>query len=331
MRVQEKQPNRDVNSEESQTSPERQVLEQAINAVVSIDEKNIVTFFNAAAEELWGYSAEEVVGKNVAMLVPLELQAGHDDLVNANRTTGVDKIVGTSREVPVHRKDGTVRQGRLSLSKVPLNGKITYTAFVIDVTEEVRSREEVLQTFEQAVDAVVAIDADNIVTRFNPAAEELWGYSAEEVIGQNVRMLVPQAIQANHDDFVNANRSTGIDKIVGTSREVEVHRKNGEMRWGKLSLSKIEVGGSISYTAFVQDVTEEVGRREEILQTFEQAVDAVVAIDADNIVTRFNPAAEELWGYSGRGSDRPERSHAGATGDSGQSRRFCERQPQYRY
>ena len=170
-----------------------QILEQTIDAVVSIDGSNCVTFFNAAAERLWGYERDEVIGQNVKMLVPKAIQAQHDGMVNANRETGQDKIVGTSREVEIHRKDGDMLWASLSLSKVEIAGEITYTAFLKDVTQERRTRETINQTLEQAIDAVVTIDENNHVTFFNGAAERLWGYSRDEVIGCNVKMLVPEA------------------------------------------------------------------------------------------------------------------------------------------
>ncbi|WP_119166491.1 PAS domain S-box protein [Algihabitans albus] len=275
-----------------------QTLEQALDAIVSIDAKNRVTFFNKAAEQLWGYSRTEVVGKNVKMLVPDEIRDGHDEMVNANRRTGQDKIVGTSRDIQIQRKDGQRTWANLSLSKIGTGGAISYTAFVKDITKERESRERIEQTLEQALDAVVSIDHDNIVTFFNRAAEELWGYARDEVVGQNVKMLVPDELRANHDSLVNHNRETGQDKIVGTSRDVEIQRKDSTRIWANLSLSKVNVGGLISYTAFVKDITEERRAREMINQTLEQALDAVVTIDEHNTVTFFNLAAERLWGYA---------------------------------
>lgn len=254
------------------------VLEQALDAVVTIDGNNNITFFNDSAERLWGYTREEVIGQNVKMLVPQEIQANHDNYVNANRDTGHDKIVGTSRDVEIHRKDGTVIWGNLSLSKVEVNDDITYTAFVKDITEDKRNREIINQTLEQAIDAVITIDEHNNVTFFNRAAEKLWGYTREEVIGQNVKMLVPHEIQGNHDNYVNANRTTGKDKIVGTSREVPVYRKDGSMLYGNLSLSKVDLGNKILYTAFVKDVTEEVKQREKV------KILSLVADETDNSV-----------------------------------------------
>ena len=114
-----------------------------------------------------------------------------------------------------------------------------------------RLYEEVLR---QAIDAVGSIDEHNKVTLFNDAAEAFWGYQRSEVIGQNVKMLVPAGIRSEHDSYVNANRATGQDKIVGTSREVEVERKDGSKVWGSLSLSKVKLGNRLLYTAFVKDI-----------------------------------------------------------------------------
>ncbi len=253
---------RDISAQRQASETMQQVLEQALDGVISIDSNNIVTFMNSAAEKLWGISRETVIGNNVKMLVPNEIKASHDSLVNANRSTGINKIVGTSRDIDLTRPDGDTIQANLSLCKVEVGGEIGYTAFVRDITEAKLAQEAIDQTLEQALDSVVSIDDHNIVTMFNKAAEELWGYKRHEVIGQNVKMLVPMELQANHDNLVNANRNTGINKIVGTVREVPVFCKDGSKKWGSLSLSKVEVSGRILYTAFLRDVTEEVEMRD---------------------------------------------------------------------
>lgn len=231
------------------------MLEQAVDAVITIDSENQITFFNAAAEELWGYERSEVIGKNVSLLVPSEIRSQHDSFVNANRTTGVDKIVGTSREVEVQRKDGSRIWGSLSLSKVVVNGEITYTGFMRDQTELRRARSLTEQTLMQAVDAVVSIDSQNSVTLYNDAAEALFGYPRASVVGRNVSMLLPEAMRGTHDSQVDANRRTGQNKIVGTTRDLEITTRDGELRWISLSLSRIELEGEIIYTGFIKDVT----------------------------------------------------------------------------
>ncbi|MEE2000806.1 PAS domain S-box protein [Alkalimonas sp. MEB108] len=278
----------------------RQVLEQCIDAVVSIDANNHVTFFNAAAEKLWGYQASEVLGKNVRMLVPQEHQAEHDNYVGRHRSSGQNRIVGTSREVLLTRKDGMKIWVNLALSQVKQGSKLGYTAFVRDISKEREARELMDQTLAQALDAVVVIDEHNKVTFFNGAAEKLWGYTAAQVIGQNVKMLVPKVIQAAHDGYVDANRTTGKDKIVGTSREVSIERADGKKRWGNLSLSKVNLQGKIVYTAFVKDVTQEVEQRERmrlLSLVADETDNSIIITDASGLIIYVNQGFEKMTGY----------------------------------
>ena len=277
-----------------------QALKQSILAVVTIDENNNITFYNDAAQALWGCTPKEVLGRNIQMLVPSEHKANHDSYVNSHRKTGVNKIVNSSREVELERKDGKRIWVQLALLQVVLNGKKHYTAFVRDVTQERESREIVEQTLEQALDAVVCIDEHNNVTLFNASAEKLWGYQRQEVIGQNVKMLVPQAIQPQHDAYVNANRETGVDKIVGTSREVKIERLDGQTLWGRLSLSKVKLNDRTLYTAFIKDVTEEVEQRElqRMLSLVANETDnAVIISNAEGLIEYVNTGFEKLTGW----------------------------------
>ncbi|WP_334065688.1 PAS domain S-box protein [Alteromonas genovensis] len=285
----------------SRENAAKQALSQSILAVVTIDENNNITFYNDAASQLWGYAPSEVLGKNIKMLVPREHQSNHDSYVNTHRNTNVNKIVGSSREVELETKSGQRIWVQLALSQVLVGGKKHYTAFVRDVTEEREAREIVEQTLEQALDAVVCINERNEVTLFNASAEKFWGYRREEVIGKNVKMLVPQAIQANHDNYVNANRETGQDKIVGTSREVRVERKDGKELWGRLSLSKVRLADRTLYTAFVRDVTEEVEQRElqRMLSLVANETDnAVIISNADGLIEYVNNGFYRLTGWS---------------------------------
>lgn len=286
------------------------VLEQAIDGVVLIDDKNLVTFFNPAAERMWGFSAREVIGKNVKMLVPSEVRPNHDEYVNRHRNGGADRIVGGFREVEVESKDGRRFWASLSLSKVSAQGGgAHYAAFVRDVTEERHYRAAITQTLEQAVNAVVSIDHQNNVTFFNDAAQKLWGYSREDVIGKNVKMLVPDEHSADHDSFVNRHRDTGQNRIVGTSRKVQVKRKDGAIRTTMLSLSCIQLDdGTKNYTAFLDDITDQAGMEdaisvvEQLLTDIERLTGRIETIASMTNLLSLNASIEAARaGQAGRG------------------------------
>ncbi|RXJ71879.1 diguanylate cyclase [Veronia nyctiphanis] len=288
---------KDITSDEEQVQQTGQILAQSINAIVSIDDANCVTYMNEAAEKLWDIKKEDVLGRNVKMLVPREIQQFHDTYVNTNRQTRVDNLVGTSRDLQLVRHNGDKIWVNLSLSRTEMGGKVGYTAFARDISQEKAAQEGMEQILYQAIDAVISIDGDNNVTFFNPAAEALWGYTQDEVMGKNVKMLVPKIHQPNHDNYVNTNRRTGIDKIVGSNREIELIKKDGTEAWVSLALSRVTINNQLHYTAFVRDISDQRAAQEAINQTLSQALDAVVTINQQNIVTFFNPAAEVLWGY----------------------------------
>ena len=280
---------------------QKNILEQCIDAVVSIDENNNITFFNAAAEKLWGYTASEVMGRNVKMLVPRAIQANHDDYVNRNRRTGEDKIVGTSRDIELETKSGKKIWCNLSLSRVKIADKISYTAFVKDISAEKENAERIDQTLEQCIDAVVTIDENNNVIFFNRAAETLWAISREKVLGNNVKMLVPKGIQSQHDSFVNANRNTGNDKIVGTSRDIQLETFDGRVIWANLSLSKVQLADKIVYTAFVKDINAVKLQQEEFATlslVANETDNSVIITGANGKIEYVNPGFSRLTGFA---------------------------------
>ncbi|MEM6533298.1 MAG: PAS domain S-box protein [Myxococcota bacterium] len=260
----------------------RRVLEQSVDAVVSIDSENRVTFYNEAAERLWGYSTEEVLGNNVKMLVPSEHRDRHDEYVNHHRRTGEDHIVGTFREVPLQRKDGSRIWAHLSISEVQIDGEQHYTAFVRDITEARENRSIIDQTLEQAIDAVVTFDENNRVTFFNRSAETLWQRSRTEVLGKNVSVLGPLAPENEHDG------------------EIEIARSDGSIRLVSISLSKVELERRTIHTAFLRDVTDQVATREQtkLLSLVADVTDnAVVITDANGNTEWVNKGFERLTGY----------------------------------
>lgn len=118
------------------------ILEQATDGVIIIDDLNKIVFFNPAAENLWGCPASAVLGSNVDMLVPVEHRKHHSDYITRNRQTGIHRIVNTSREVTFMRSNGDYVAAELSLSTAVLGPKNRryYMAFVKGVTEEVHRR-----------------------------------------------------------------------------------------------------------------------------------------------------------------------------------------------
>ena len=235
-----------------------QALEQALDAVIMIDGQNAVTFFNASAEKLWGYPRHEVLGRNVRMLVPMNIQSRHDGYVNSHRDGGGNKIVGTSREVELERRDGSRCWVSLALSPLQVDGVKGYTAFVRDVSVEVRQREQVrlLSMVADETDSPVIITGvEGLIEYVNTGFERLSGYSATDVIGRK-----PGAVlQGAHTDPAAVARIRS-SLVAGKALYEEIlnYRRDGSPYWTSMVINPVHdsAGQVIKYVGVMSNITD---------------------------------------------------------------------------
>jgi PAS domain S-box-containing protein len=156
-----------------------------------------------------------------------------------------------------------------------------------------------------AVDGIVTIDAQGVVQTFNPAAERLFGYPAAEVIGRNVKMLMPEPYRSEHQDYVRRYLETGEKRIIGIGREVEGRRKNGTTFPMYLSVAEVRSGQRRTFAGIVHDLSERKEAEEELRREKDKAqryLDIagamIVALDRDQSVTLINRRGCEILGSS---------------------------------
>ena len=111
---------------------------------------------------------------------------------------------------------------------------------------------------DTAVDAILVINEVGVVSAFNPAAERLFGYGAAEVVGRNIRMLMPEPYHSGHDGYLERYRTTGERRIIGIGREVEGLRKDGSTFPLELSVAEWRAGDERFFTGVMRDITERV-------------------------------------------------------------------------
>jgi PAS domain S-box-containing protein len=115
------------------------LLEAAVDGIVSIDEQGIVQLVNPAAERLFGYSAHELIGQSISVLMPSPYREGHDQFLARYLATGEKKIIGTVREVLGRKKDGTTFPFDLSVAEARLGSWRVFVGFVRDIAERHRA------------------------------------------------------------------------------------------------------------------------------------------------------------------------------------------------
>lgn len=120
-----------------------------------------------------------------------------------------------------------------------------------------RDREERLHSIlDTAADGIITMSSNGIVLTFNPAAERIFGYTSDEVIGRNINILMPSPYHEEHDSYLKNYMDTGIKKVLGIGREVKGKRKEGIVFPLDLAVSEMNVGGDKTFTGIVRDVTD---------------------------------------------------------------------------
>ena len=120
---------------------------------------------------------------------------------------------------------------------------------------------------ETSPDGIITIDARGAIESFNPASEELFGYSEDEVIGKNIKMLMPEPYQSEHDGYLARYLETGEKRIIGIGREVTAQRKDGTTFPMELAVGELEIGGQTKFTGFIRDLTQRRDAEDKLLKS----------------------------------------------------------------
>jgi len=239
------------------------IVDTAVDAVITINDRGIIESFNPSAEKHFGYTANEVIGKNIKILMPESYRHQHDDYLQHYRQTGEKQIIGIGREVVAQRKDGSTLPIHLSISEFSISGQKMFSGIVRDISEarqaqsDILSRENRIQAIvDTIVDSIIVIDAKGSIQTFNPSAERLFGYHSDEVKGWNINRLMPEPYAGEHDGYLHNYLTTGEKKVIGIGREVTGKHRDGSTFPMELSVSEMEVDGERMFTGIVRDISE---------------------------------------------------------------------------
>jgi two-component system sensor kinase FixL len=283
------------------------ILTMAVDGIIVIDAEGRIEAFNRGAQDLFGYHEDEVMGRNVSMLMPSPYHEQHDAYLRRYIETGEARIIGIGREVTGRRRDGTVFPVRLSVGEMRIGGQRKFTAMLRDLSKRVHL-EDALGASEarwraivdSAVDGIIVIDAYGRIEAFNRAAERLFGYAIDEVIGRNVDMLMPSPYHEEHDSYLSRYLATGRAKIIGIGREVQGRRKDGSTFPLHLSVGEIMLQGERKFTGILHDLTSRVQmegqlREQEALAKLGEMA-AVIAHEVKNPLAGIRGAIQVFGG-----------------------------------
>lgn len=221
---------------------------------------NRLNAVNPAFAAMHGLTVEDLIDRPLASVCAQESRAElptHTQTANHSNTYTYESV---------HiRQDGTCFPCKTHMTAVKdANGKSElHTAIFEDITAHKRAEAAVQEQearlraiVDHAVDGIITINERGTMESFNPAAERLFGYAASEILGQNVKILMPEPYQSEHDNYLARYKRTGEAKIIGIGREVVGRRKDGTTFPLDLAVSEVRLGDRTLFTGITRDITE---------------------------------------------------------------------------
>jgi PAS domain S-box-containing protein len=269
------------------------LLEAAVDAILSIDARGLIQTVNPAAERLFGYSVRELIGRNVAMLMPPPYRDEHDGYISHYLATGQKKIIGIGREVVGLRKDGTTFPMELSVAETRLGEQRGFVGIIRDITERKRTEERLRLVVESAPNAIVMANAEGAIVLVNAQAENYFGYRRDELVGQPVEILVPERFRAKHPGYRTSFFATPTSRPMGAGRDLYGRRKDGSEFPVEIGLTPIQTGEGLLVLSAIVDITERK-RAEEALRKGKEDLEKLVAeLQAKD--EELRATTQQLW------------------------------------
>src|SRR6266567_134340 len=238
----------------------RTFLDSALDCIITMDATGCVREFNPASERVFGFTRAEAVGKELAdLIIPPRLRERHRQGLAHYLKTGQGPLLGRLIKIAALRRDGTEILVALAINATEIDGSPIFTAYLRDITEQKRAEDanrRLAAIIESSGDAIISIDLDETITSWNKEAVRLFGYTAAEIIGKRITVLVPPDRQNEELEIMERIRRG--ERVI---RYETVHgRKDGTPLDISLAVSPIndESGHVIGASKIARDITERV-------------------------------------------------------------------------
>ncbi|MBX3343608.1 MAG: PAS domain S-box protein [Nitrospira sp.] len=161
-----------------------------------------------------------------------------------------------------------------------------------------RSQAGLMAILEAAVDGIVVINERGIIESVNPAVTKLFGYTPDQLLGQNVKMLMPDPYHTEHDQYLRNYLTSGLKKVIGIGREVLGRRSDGTSFPIHLAVNEILVDGSRKFAGIVRDISSQILSEMQFRQVVDSAPNGLLMIDPHGTIMMVNKQVEAMFGYS---------------------------------
>lgn len=234
----------------------RQIVEAAPNAMVTVDQTGIIELVNAQAEEIFGYERSELIGQPIEILLPERFRNNHPGFRNSYFNEPESRPMGTGRDLYGLHKDGHEFPVEIGLSSIQTEKDLKVLSSIIDLTERQSHELRFRQVVETAPNAIVMLNETGNIELVNAQAENIFGYTRSELIGQSMEMLLPERFREKHPALRNSYFSSPEPRPMGIGRDLFGLHKNGSEFPVEIGLSPIQTNDGVKVLSAIIDISE---------------------------------------------------------------------------
>jgi PAS domain S-box-containing protein len=287
------------------------ILDAAADGIIALDHEQRIVLLNQAAEEIFGYRADQVLGQPMDLLLPERYVQAHRQHVKAFAAAPESsRRMGSRQRVRGRRRDGTEFPAEVGISRLSQGGETTFIAIVRDVSQRQQAEEAFRESeqrfrraFEHAAFGMALVGTDGRFVQVNPSLCRMLGYSEEELLAHAFQQLTsPDDLPASLDLFRDLMAGR---RDYGWLEKRYIH-KSGRVTWALLSSSAVRdpQGRTLYLISQVQDISERkraeatlIEREAQYRGIFEATSDGLIIARMDGQIIEANPAICAMYGY----------------------------------
>lgn len=238
------------------------IVESSPNAVLLVNREGTIAYVNRQCEELFGYTAGELISSSVEKLIPERLRANHPALRNSFFQAPSMRAMGVGRELFAQRRDGSEFPVEIGLNPLVLVDGTWVLVTILDITERKLADARFRQVVHSAPSAIILVNREGIITLANHQVTQLFGYEEQEMLNQPVEMLLPERYRGEHGGWLAGYFARPQARYMGTGRDLLGRHKDGWEIPIEIGLNPLDVNGDVMVLAAIIDITERKAQEE---------------------------------------------------------------------